>query len=158
MADLLTPADRAEIDAAIEDVIDTFMKKTITLRQRRTNKISSFNEDRDNTKTFQDFVLLGLWVPDRTDDDAEAEDGPQGTIDDSEGVVYIGYQDLKGTALPLINAANEVDIIPNTDNLIIDGEERDIFGVNLVGPNLEIFYLVKLHYGNVMNKEKPING
>ena len=156
MADLLTDEDRAEISSAIEDVIDTFFRKTVKLVTYRQPKLSAFNEKREDKNEECITELLGLWIPDNTDDDAEADRRSEGTLDDSEGVVYFGYQDLKNATPSLIKENSlQVDIVPNTDKLRIDGEDRDIIGINLVGPKLQEFFLLKVHYSNPITSQKP---
>lgn len=157
MADLLTAAERAEILSAIQDVTDTFMKIPVILKQRRDKLITAFNENRDDNSNTYEIELLGLFVPEKTDTDAEAMLDTSGALDASQGDVYFNYQDLLNLESPsLINNAGQVDIVPNKDTIVIKDEERDIIAVDLVGPNEDIFYLVKLIIKNRIGPDKPL--
>jgi len=146
MPDLLTDQDRRDFDAAVQDLKDTFFRIPAAIRKRTQRRLEAFNEDIDRTLASCDIEFTGLYVPDKTDDDAEADRRHKGTLDNSEGFIYIGYDEALATTPPLINDNGDADIIPGQDTLLLLGNEYTIIGVNLVGPRLDIFHLVKIHW------------
>lgn len=149
MADLISPAERAEIRSAISDVFDTYMKEPAILKVRNQGEtLTAFNEGLDSHKTPIDFAMDVLYLPDTSDSDAEAMQRKEGYFDSSEGVVYIPVSTLKATTPVLWTDEGGVDIVPNRDTIVIKGKTLTITGANPVGPDESSFFMVKLQYFN----------
>lgn len=154
MADLLTATDRAEIRAAIQDVFDTYMKKSATLIIRDQGEtLTAFVEGIDSHKTPVEYNILVLYLPATTDQDSEAMKNKTGYFDDSEGVVFIPVSTLKAQTPPLWTDGQGSKIEANRDTIVVDGNILTIMGVNDVGPDEESFFMVKLHYFNTLKKK-----
>ena len=144
--DLLTTSEREEIRGAIRDVTDTFFKVPVKITFRiPESEFADFNENQSDMDEVV-FDFNGLYVPDSTDDDSEADQRKDGFADMSEGKVFVHYQDFKGKVPELINKAGEILVTPNRDSINVFGQDMDIFGVNVVGSDEAEFFLVQIQY------------
>ena len=149
MADLISASERAEMRSAIQDVFDTYMKEPAVLKIRnQVETLTAFNEDLDLHKAPVDVAVNVLYLPDKSDDDAEAEQRKEGYFDSSEGVVYIPISTLKATDPILWSDLSGADIVPNRDTIVIKGKTRTIKGVNPIAPDESSFFMLKIHYFN----------
>lgn len=132
--DLLTDGLRALWRSKINDTIDTFAKQDIILISANVSYFDRLGEDNDNAsvqiplKCFTEYQL--------EDDDIEAMRNFQGTIDDAEVKVNLGYDDLLAINVtpPLIDSDGKAAIFPETDFMLLRGESYRVLGVGLDGP------------------------
>lgn len=142
MAQLLTPADIAEINAALTDATDTFFKTPIALNiHNRT--VAAFNEGNNNTTTTT--TVNGLVVYGSGESDGSAVMKHYGDADMSEGYLLFNFADLETAGLT--GANNAVHIRAGQDTATFNGETFTLDGgPNLVGPLETKFVLVKIHF------------
>ncbi len=115
MADLLSPAQRAQIRLALKDVTDTFMK-TPVVYSMKGESLDRFNEDRtDEGSTTFNFNAL---VEYPTEDSDKIQKFSEGALDTAEIMLTMNLEDLK--------AINFV----NSSNICIGNDTKDYFTVN----------------------------
>lgn len=115
--DLLSPAQHAQIRAALQDVIDTFHDTPITY-QKYVAKVEDYMEDMGkkqyNVFSFNGFVEYPSAVSSQLD---ETE---QGAYNQAEVKVTCGIDNLE--AVGLLDAENMPNFTPEEDRMIVNGK------------------------------------
>lgn len=150
---LLSDQDWLDFRGALVDVADTFHLCPVQILFRTEIRLTAFNESRASNKAITAIDLLCLNVERSSfDAGAKAMMKQEGFMDNAEGYILLHYLTAKNAVPSLIDANGASALRENRDTIMLLGLERDIMGVNLVGPTQTDYQLVKIHYKKILGK------
>lgn len=141
MPSLITPEEFAEIRSVVQDVTDTFHKKSITYLLRGES-LDINNEDRTD-QTLTPYVIMGLVVWSTTTGEGRVEESREGNLDLTEGYVNFNYDDCD--LVGLISGFRFIGM-PDQDLIEFDGIRYKVIGIPPLGQFPEKNSLIKVNF------------